>query len=433
MTTGPFTVLHGIPFDPAYPLWSVGPVARLWDGDGWKAESLSWKEGCYIHGGLSGPGQIRYHGPDVVEFLQGIFVNNFSRFKVGVAKHVIACNDDGLIAGHGVLQRLAEDDFRIFVHGQWAPFQHVRTSLNVTQEVQNNYLFQVAGPKSAEILNAASGADLGDIAFLRYRNITIDGMECEVMRIGMAGSLAYELHGPIEQGPAIYQAVRAAGAPHNIKQLGYKTYYVNHIEGGFPQQNWTFLSATVADPDFAAFAATARNYRTGSGKPLLCGSVDPADLRARFRTPHELGWERSVVFDHDFIGRAALEAEHAAPKRTVVTLEWNGDDVADVFASLLRDGPDYKTFDFPTTPQHSGMIGHADHVLKDGKRVGIASGVAYSYYFRKMLSHCTIDLDQARIGNDVVVDWGDFGGPIKQIRARVARFPYLSEGRNRTV
>jgi len=41
-----------------------------------------------------------------------------------------------------------------------------------------------------------------------------------------------------------------------------------------------------------------------------------------------------------------------------------------------------------------------------------------------------IDLDQSRIGNEVVVQWGDHGGRIKDVRATVARFPYLAEGRN---
>ena len=34
------------------------------------------------------------------------------------------------------------------------------------------------------------------------------------------------------------------------------------------------------------------------------------------------------------------------------------------------------------------------------------------------------------IGNEVVVQWGDHGGSIKNIRATVARFPYLTEARN---
>jgi len=433
MNQSTFGVPCGVPFDANYPLWAVGAVAKLWDGDGWKAESMSWKEGCYIHGGLSGPGQIRYYGRDVVKFLEGIFVNNFSRFKVGVAKHAIACNDEGLIVGHGVLERLGEEEFRIFVHGLWAPYQFSKTALQVEQEIQNNYLFQIAGPQSLAALAAAAGEPLTDVGFLRFKEVIVAGKKCEIMRIGMAGTLAYELHGPIEEGPEVYNAVLSAGQPYGIKQLGWKTYYVNHVEGGFPQQIWTFLPATAGNEDFLRFAATAPTYRVGPSKPLICGSVDPSDMRARFRTPHELGWERSVVFDHDFIGRPVLEAEAADPKRTIVTLEWNDEDVLDTYASHFRGGEEYKLFEFPVTPHHMGLIGHADHVLKDDRQVGIASGIVYSYYFRKILSHCTIDIDQAQIGNEVVVQWGDHGGPIKEIRATVARYPYLNENRNQTV
>ena len=61
----------------------------------------------------------------------------------------------------------------------------------------------------------------------------------------------------------------------------------------------------------------------------VSGSVDPNDLRARYRTPVEVGWAGMCKFDHDFLGRAALEAEVANPKRTVVTLRWNPEDVVD--------------------------------------------------------------------------------------------------------
>jgi len=55
-------------------------------------------------------------------------------------------------------------------------------------------------------------------------------------------------------------------------------------------------------------------------------------------------------FDHDFLGRAALEAEVAQPKRTVVTLRWNREDVIDIYASLLRPGEEYKPLDLPYAP-----------------------------------------------------------------------------------
>jgi glycine cleavage system aminomethyltransferase T len=49
----------------------------------------------------------------------------------------------------------------------------------------------------------------------------------------------------------------------------------------------------------------------------------------------------------------------------------------------------------------------------------------YSYYYREIISHCTIDIDLAEVGTEVIVKWGDYGGAIKDVRATVARYPYL--------
>ena len=44
-----------------------------------------------------------------------------------------------------------------------------------------------------------------------------------------------------------------------------------------------------------------------------------------------------------------------------------------------------------------------------------------------------LDVDQAEIGNEVTVQWGDHGGRIKDVRATVERFPYLTDPRNSDV
>jgi glycine cleavage system aminomethyltransferase T len=338
------------------------------------------------------------------------------------------CTDKGLIAAHGVLQRMTEDDFRLFASGPWAPYMHSQTSFEVEQIVEDRYLFQVAGPTSLEVLEASTGESLRDIDFLRFRDSKIAGKTVQVMRIGMAGSLAYELHGPTNDGPEIYDAVFEAGKAFGLERLGWQTYPVNHVEGGFPQANWTFLGAAHDDSGFLNHPNKLRWM-----PPDVSGSVDPANMRARYRTPIEVGWEKSIQLDHDFLGREAIERELADPRKTVVTLVWNADDVLDVYASLFREGDEYKTFELPTTPHFRRMIAHADHTLHAGIPVGVSSGTTYSYYFRKMISLCTIDRDCAKIGTDVIVQWGDFGGPIKDIRARVERFPYLSDGRNQDI
>ena len=67
----------------------------------------------------------------------------------------------------------------------------------VTIRQLDHYLFQIAGPTSLQVMEKASGEDLRDIKFLRFRNTTINGISTEIGRIGMTGNLAYELHGPM--------------------------------------------------------------------------------------------------------------------------------------------------------------------------------------------------------------------------------------------
>ena len=71
----------------------------------------------------------------------------------------------------------------------------------------------------------------------------------------MSGNLAYELRGPLDEGADIYDAVYRAGEDLGIQRLGWRTYLVNHVEGGFPQVAWTFTSAAGLDPGFPAFIA----------------------------------------------------------------------------------------------------------------------------------------------------------------------------------
>jgi hypothetical protein len=56
-----------------------------------------------------------------------------------------------------------------------------------------------------------------------------------------------------------------------------------------------------------------------------------------------------------------------------------------------------------------------------------------SHYYRDMISLCSIDVEHGQLGNEVIVLWGNPGTRQKEIRAKVARFPYLNENRNEHV
>ena len=171
---GPFADFRTTPLYPEVRLYHVSrSSAQAWEYAGWKPESMSWKTGCYIHSGLSGQTPLLYSGPDAEKFLAGICINGFAKFRPGTAKHAIMCDDSGHIAGHGMLQRIAEDQFRLYVHGVWANYMHSKTRLRVGQRVLDEYMFQVAGPTSLQVLEAATGTDLHDIKFLGFKDCEI--------------------------------------------------------------------------------------------------------------------------------------------------------------------------------------------------------------------------------------------------------------------
>jgi vanillate/3-O-methylgallate O-demethylase len=76
---------------------------------------------------------------------------------------------------------------------------------------------------------------------------------------------------------------------------------------------------------------------------------------------------------------------------------------------------------------------YADKVLKNDQLVGVSTSRGYSYYFRQMLSLCTIDVEHSAIGTEVTVVWGEPDEPQKEIRATVAPAPYKKDNRRNDV
>lgn len=437
METNSVTI-SDVPVYPDVPTYlNILGSLHIWEGDGWKAESLSWKTGAYIASNLSGLPELTFKGPNAQEFLSRLSINNVYKWPIGTSKHLVMPDENGYIANHALTVRDSEESFRQFASMPWAMYKAPELGLEVEISLRNIFLFQVAGPTSLQILELLLGDQVRSLKFLDAKKITVPGIdesvEIELSRIGMSGTLAYELRGPLEFGPAVFDAVYQAGKDLGLKRLGWRTYVVNHTEGGFPQQGCTFLPAAYADAGYLAhpiFGAGIPVSNTPGGS--LPGSISPSDMNARLRTPHEVNWGWMAKFDHEFIGREAIEAEANSPQRKTVVLKWNKEDVLDVFASQFEQGEEYKHFEFPTTPQ-APAGGHADLVTKDGKPVGVSSLAVYSYYYREMISHTTLDLDQTQIGTEVVVHWGDHGSRIKEIRATVERFPYLDLPTNKDI
>src|SRR5829696_79621 len=98
------------------------PVMGASENTGWIDEQRSWHETCYV-GDWSFVPQIRVKGPDALRLFRDLSVNDFVKFPVGKAKHVIQCNDNGKVISEGILLRHGDDDFEYQVGTpQWTMY-----------------------------------------------------------------------------------------------------------------------------------------------------------------------------------------------------------------------------------------------------------------------------------------------------------------------
>ena len=276
------------------------------------------------------------------------------------------------------------------------------------------------------MIEKLNGGPIPDIKFFNMDTITIAGRKVRALRHGMAGAPGLEVWGPYAEREEIRAAIIEAGKDFGLRQVGSRAYPSNTLESGWIPSP---LPAIYTGDKLKAYREwlPANGYEaTGS----LGGSFVSNNIEDYYLTPYELGYGPFVKFDHDFIGREALEKVAGKPHRRKVTFAWNADDVTKVFRSLLETGDAYKFLDMPLTNYASSSY---DKVTKGSKTIGFSMFAGYSYNERAFLSLGVADPD-VNVGEEVTLAWGEEGGGTKKatvehhkqldIRVVVSSVPY---------
>jgi vanillate/3-O-methylgallate O-demethylase len=215
--------------------------------------------------------------------------------------------------------------------------------------------------------------------------------------------------------------------------VGSRAYPSNTLESGWIPSPLPAIYTGAEERGYREWLPADGYEATGT----LAGSFVSDDIEDYYLTPWELGYGNFVKFDHDFIGRDALEKIEPETQRKKVTLAWDADDLGKVWTSLLNvEGPNYKFFDLPLA--NYGSANYDSVVDEDGTVVGYSMFTGYSANERRGLSLATVDANVPE-GTELKVVWGEpNGGTTKasvepheqtEVRVVVSPVPYSTVAR----
>ena len=415
----------------------------------WRDEQRAWRETAVLFDQSHHMAEITVKGPDALKLMSYCTINSFANFAPNKAKQMVPCSHDGYVIGDGILFYLERDEL-LFVGRapsvNWIEFQ-AQTGGYQVQVIRDDrspshprgkavsrrhYRFQVQGPNAAKVLEKLNGGPLPDVKFFNMDAINIQGRRVRALRHGMAGAPGLEIWGPYAEGEEIRETLLEAGRECGLVPVGSRAYASNTLESGWIPSPLPAVYTGESMRKYRQWLPATGYEATGS----IGGSFVSERIEDYYLTPYELGYGPFVKFDHDFAGRTALEKLADKPRRKKVTFEWNGEDLAKIYASLFVPGTEnYKFFDLPIANYASSSY---DKVTLGGRVVGYSMFGGYSYNERAALSLGVVD-GHINIGDVLTLVWGEEGGGTRkttverhrqlEVRVKVSPVPYARSAR----
>lgn len=237
---------------------------------------------------VSHMGEILVSGEGAPPFLQRLLTNNLSRLTMGRAVYSPLCAHDGGVVDDLIVYPYGAD-YLVVVNASntdkdfaWFRAEAEGQAGVTVQNVSADWAqLALQGPKAREILAAIGGGVAVDLPFFGCGTFDIRDTSVFVSATGYTGERGFEIYLPPDRAGEFWDALIEAGA----EPCGLGARDTLRMEAALP----------------------------------LYGHELSADI-----SPLEAGLSRFVKFDHDFIGRAALEAQRDAVPRRLAGLVMRG-------------------------------------------------------------------------------------------------------------
>jgi len=274
---------HGAVMGQAYgwerPLWYApnGEVdepsfqrPNWWEHVGREAQAMA--EGCGLSE-MSSYGKFRISGPDAMAFLDHI---GSAKCPITPGKMALSLmlNDRGGIVGDITIENAGDGTFYcvgatlgVALYHRWMDDHAGAFDVQIENVTDQIAALGIAGPNSRALLNALSGGAFDDFPFMTSKEVEIGRVACKAVRISFSGELGWELHGPMLNQKALFDALIAEGRNHGLVLMGGRAMGMLRLEKGY--RSWGHEMTTEVTPHAASlerFCSTKKDY---IGRPVV--------------------------------------------------------------------------------------------------------------------------------------------------------------------
>ena len=189
-------------------------------------------------------GKLQLTGPGVPGLLDRLYVNQWRDLRRGRVRYGIMCNDEGVVIDDGVCARLSDQEWYMSTTSagagnvlewiEWWRQSGWGEGVQVADLTEANAAFNLAGPRSRELLSRLTERDLanGRFPYMRARRAEVAGVPCLLLRIGFTGELSYEIHCPAGFARHLWERLLEAGEDLGIRPFGVEAQRVLRLEKG---------------------------------------------------------------------------------------------------------------------------------------------------------------------------------------------------------
>jgi aminomethyltransferase len=334
-------------------------------------------------------------GPDAQRLVDRVITRDATKLQVDQVFYAPWCDERGKVTDDGTVTRLDETTYRVTSADpcyRWFLLNAAGLDVQVEDVSEALAALALQGPRSREVLEAATRSDWRGVGYFRRRRTEIVGVEVDVTRTGYTGDLGYELWIPADAALEVWDAVFEAGQSFGLRPVGIRALDVARVEAGLILIEVEYTSARHA-------VTFEQEY-----------------------SPFEIGLGRLVDFGGaDFVGKRALLAEQRAggPPRRLVGLEIDWSGIERLFARHDLPPAVSPTVSREPTP-----------VFKEGEQVGRATSTTWAPTLKKMVALASVKRALEPAGTRVSVEW-TVEGERGKVGATVVRLPFLDLPRKR--